>query len=274
MAYKSILAVMTPEGEAGTTPLTPIALDLAARWKAHLSLMIMVPQIADYIASGIGAGAVVVLKDDVEGIKNAKALSEGIERKARANGVTVSIIIAKESFEANMAHLAATGRLHDLVLVRKDEKISQLMIETALFETGRPCLLVPPGAPDMLPLKKALIAWDGSLPSSRAVHEAMPLLLGAKTVEIVTISGEKDLQMHCKGADLARLLTAHQLTVSATDLPSEYKAGSMILDHAQSREADLLVIGAYAHSRFRQMFFGGVTSTVLADARLPVLMTH
>ncbi len=274
MNYKSILALMTPGGEAGTTPVTQIALDLAARWKAHLSLMIMVPQIPSHVASGIGDGAVIVLQDDTEGIKQAEQLSAAIDRKARANGVTASSTIARDAFDSNMARLAAIGRMHDLILIRKDEKISQYTIEMALFETGRPCLLMPPGTPTMLSLKKVLIAWDGSLPSSRAVHEAMPILLAAKSVEIVTISGEKDLKKLCNGADLARLLSAHGLTVSATDLPSEYKAGNMILDHAQSRGADLLVAGAYAHSRLRQMFFGGVTSTVLANAKLPVLMAH
>ncbi len=274
MSYKTILAVITPIGEAGTAPLMPIALDLAARWKAHLTLMIMVPQITTFIDGGMGSGGYVTVENNTEGIKQAEELKDRIDRQTRVNGVTVTSTIAKEAFDTNIARMVATGRIHDLILMRRDEHLAQYMIEAALFETGRPCLLVPAGTPTGMPLKKALIAWDGGLQSSRAVHEAMPILKHAKSVEIVTISGEKDLRNTCSGADLARLLTAHDLTVTATDLPTEYASGTMLLDYAQAGKIDFLVVGAYAHSRFRQMIFGGVTSTIMADARLPVLMAH
>ena len=274
MSYKTILAVLTPNGEAGPAPLMPTALDLAARWQAHLTLMIMVPQITTYIDGGVGYAGYVSVEDDLVGVKKANEMKDAIDHQARSNGVTVTTMVAREAFDLNMARFVANGRLHDVILMRRDETLAQYLVEAALFETGRPCLMVPVARPNMVALKKILVAWDGTLQSSRAVHEAMPLLKHAETIEIITISGEKNLKSHCSGADLARLLTAHDLVVTATDLPAEHKAGNMLMDYALAKDIDLLVTGAYAHSRFRQMIFGGVTSTLLAEARLPVLMAH
>lgn len=272
--YKTLLAVISAVAEAGSAPLGPIALDLAARWKAHLTVLIIVPHVAMPVYAGTAEGGVVLLEEDMEGKKRAEQVAQSIERSARANGVRLSTIVASDPFDAIMSRLVAVGRLHDLSLIRQNAHTSQMTIEALLFETGRPCLLCPEGVAAPLNLSRMLVGWDGSLQASRTVFQAMPLLVAAKSVSVVTVTGEKPIDKYCQAADLARLLSEHDIRVSTIDLPNAYKTGSMLLDHARTIDATVLVMGAYAHSRLRQFFFGGATSTVLADARLPVLIGH
>jgi nucleotide-binding universal stress UspA family protein len=274
MSYKTIFALTTIESEAGALPTAPLAFSLAQRWKASLTLLIRVPQLTSVIHGGVAGGAVVLNEDDKEGIQKAEALAEKLSTNAKQLGLSFSVIIAKDEFDDILNDIACRGRMHELILIRNDQKTSSLIIETALFETGRPCLLVPNGASPDLPLQRVTIAWDGGLQAARALHEAMPILSAAAASEVVTISGEKKLSKSCRGKDLAELLKAHGLAVTTTDMPANGDVGTLLMDHAHASKADLIVLGAYAHSRFRQMIFGGVTSTILAEARLPVLMAH
>jgi nucleotide-binding universal stress UspA family protein len=254
--------------------LGPIALDLAARWKAHLTVFIMVPHLPLPVYAGTMDGGVVLLEEDSEGKVRAEQLAQSIERSARANGVRLTTIVASDPFDAIMSHLVAIGRLHDISLIRQNAHTSQATIEALLFETGRPCLLCPETVAAPLDLSRVLIGWDGSLQASRTVFKALPLLAAAKSVEVVTVTGEKPIDAFCQAADLARLLSEHGITVGTIDLPNAYSTGTMLLDHARTIDATVLMMGAYAHSRLRQFFFGGATSTVLADAKLPILMGH
>jgi nucleotide-binding universal stress UspA family protein len=274
MTYKTILAVISAAAEAGSAPLGPIALDLAARWKAHLTVFILVPHITMPVYAGTMDGGVVLLEEDSEGKKRAEQVAQSIERSARANGVRLSTIVASDPFDAITARLVAAGRLHDISLIRQNAHTSQATIEALLFETGRPCLLCPEGVAAPLDLSRVMIGWDGSLQASRTVFQAMPVLTAAKSVEVVTVTGEKPIDAQCQAADLARFLSEHGITVGTIDLPNAYKTGSMLLDHARTIDATVLMMGAYAHSRLRQFFFGGATSTVLSDAKLPILLGH
>jgi nucleotide-binding universal stress UspA family protein len=274
MSYRTILAVIAPETEEGAMPIAPIVLDLAARWKAHLTALFAVSNVTIPVGGIEPGGMIMALEENVEGVKQAKKLASAIEVSARANGVTASTEVHSAPFDNLLSELAATGRLHDLIVARKTEATSPLLIETLLFETTRPCLFVPDGIAGPLDLRKVMIAWDGGRESARAVHLALPILAKAKEIAIVTVSGEKTIGRNAAGADCARMLARHDIMVETRDLPHKGKAGDVLLDHAMANRFDLLVSGAYAHSRLRHFIFGGVTTALLADARLPLLMAH
>ncbi len=144
--------------------------------------------------------------------------------------------------------------------------------EAALFESGRPVLLVPETAPGTLGTT-VVIAWNRSTETARAVALAMPLL--AQAQRIVVVDFEDWGVAGPSTQDLSRTLKCNGLPVETSSLPNPHgHAGEAILAVAASLGCDLLVKGAYTQSRLRQFIFGGATSHILSNATIPVLMAH
>ncbi|MFN3891022.1 MAG: universal stress protein [Beijerinckiaceae bacterium] len=170
---------------------------------------------------------------------------------------------------------ASLSRVYDIAIMgrpgsdRGDPRMATA--EAAIFESGRPVLLAPPA-----PIEKIgetiVISWNQSTETARAVAFAMPLLLKARSVIVLTIEGF--------GVDgppgelLARSLRMHGVNVEAVTRPSGRSDGEAILDQTEKLGGDLLIKGAYTQSRLRQMIFGGATAHILAKARMPVLMAN
>ena len=174
-------------------------------------------------------------------------------------------------------HVSIRGRLNDLIVVGRpladSDTPSPTTLNAALFETGRAVLVAPPMAPEVLG-KKVVIFWRGSTEASRAIAAGMPFIWRAETVKIVSALADQATRASAEG--LATYLAWHGVnaeveTLTATDGKA---VGSRLLDSAQKFQADLLVMGAYTHSRVRQLILGGVTQKVLAEATIPVVMAH
>lgn len=172
--------------------------------------------------------------------------------------------------------VAKLARLSDIIVVGSQGPQASaavgLMMEAALLSSGRPVLVAPPGGVESFGGRVA-IAWNGSAEASRAVAAAMPFLEAAESI-FVLVAGEGDEPANA-AADLQQYLTWHGLSAETILLhPGPEGIGSALLTEAKSRSADLLVMGAYTHNRFRQMIFGGVTRHILTEAGLPVLTAH
>jgi nucleotide-binding universal stress UspA family protein len=170
--------------------------------------------------------------------------------------------------------LGSLGRLYDLtVLPRPGGKGGRMTaFEAALFDSGRPVLMVPPVAPQTLG-DTVLIHWNRSTETARAVAFALPLLAKAKRVQFLFVEGSAASGPSAREA--VGHLAAHGIT--ATEKAVEAKGrnpGEVILSEAKAFGADLLIKGAYTQSRLRQMIFGGATSHILAKAELPVFFAH
>jgi nucleotide-binding universal stress UspA family protein len=145
-------------------------------------------------------------------------------------------------------------------------------LEAALFESGRPVLIAPPTPPQELG-RNVLVAWNGSTEQARTNAFAMPLLCGADEVTVLTVEG--GMTPGPSGEEAALHLVRNGAPATAvTVAPAGRTTGEAILDHARLRGCDLIVKGAYAQSRLREMIFGGATRHILAHATLPVLMAH
>ena len=142
-------------------------------------------------------------------------------------------------------------------------------IDAALFDTGRPVLVAPPTAPTTVG-SRILIAWNGSSQASRAVAFAMPFLEKAQEVTIA-VGGHEG---HVPAASLAVYLERHGIRAAVENFSVTGSIGKAILDRAGRLGADMIVMGAYGHSRLREMMLGGATREVLSAATLPVLMAH
>jgi nucleotide-binding universal stress UspA family protein len=178
---------------------------------------------------------------------------------------------------AGDAFVGSHGRIFDLIVLgrpgRERQSPSMATLEAALFESGRPILIAPPVSPSGIG-RRMMIAWNGSTETARATAFAMPFLLRAESVVVLTAEG--GTVPGPTGEQLARSLQAHGIPAEARTVPGGHVrgGGEAILAQAAAMECDLLVKGAYTQSRIRQMIFGGATSHILAEARLPVLMAH
>jgi nucleotide-binding universal stress UspA family protein len=172
------------------------------------------------------------------------------------------------------------SRYADLVIVGQgsgddeDPRESDILPEVMVFGAGRPVLMVPRHGKFAQTGQNVLIAWKRTRESTRAVHDALPLLKRAKAVRVMEVNPTKG-DTHIAGADIALHLARHgvKAEVSST-VADDIDVGNAVLSRAADLGADLLVMGAYGHSRLREFVFGGVTREILRHMTLPVLMSH
>jgi nucleotide-binding universal stress UspA family protein len=147
-------------------------------------------------------------------------------------------------------------------------------LEEALVNGGLPLLIVPRGV-DAFRAERIVIAWDGSSRAARAVHDALPFLAAADQVEIVSVVGEKDLSTSLPGADLAPHLIRHGVNCTVKELTAQSgDAGATLRSQLGLFRADMLVMGGFVHSRWRQMVLGGITQTMLKNCPVPLLLSY
>jgi nucleotide-binding universal stress UspA family protein len=172
--------------------------------------------------------------------------------------------------------LGSTGRAYDLIAVARPlpgaAVPSMSALEAALFESGRPVLIAPPTPPDKLG-DVVVVAWNGSTETARTIALAMPFLAQAETV--VVLSVEEGMVPGPSGGEIAHGLMRNGIAAKTQQIRAgDRPTGGAILDQCKELGADLLLKGAYTHSRLRQMIFGGATSHILGAAELPVIMAH
>ena len=149
--------------------------------------------------------------------------------------------------------------------------------EQVVLASGRPVLVVPyAGHFDKLG-RRVVIGWNATREAARAVGDAMPLLAAAEVVTVLTIDAREAPRGHGElpGADISRHLARHgvKAQVEQTVL-ADLSVGDVLLSRAADLGADLLVMGAYGHSRFRELLLGGATRTLLQSMTIPVVMSH
>jgi nucleotide-binding universal stress UspA family protein len=171
--------------------------------------------------------------------------------------------------------VARVGRLSDLILLaRPNERssITSLMaLETALFDTCRPVLVVPAGSTANL-CHRPLIAWNGSLEAARAVGFALPFL--EQCENLVGIFAAPESKHRTETEELLYYLGWHGVVAETFLVQDARPVGSRLLAHADAIQASMIVMGAYTHGHYRQFLFGGVTRHVIDHAAIPVLLAH
>lgn len=173
---------------------------------------------------------------------------------------------------AHYADLVVLGRAANATVDAERAVFSAL-----LLDSGRPLLVVPRGARWPEQLDRALVAWRPSPEASRALHDALPLLRRARSIELVVVDPRVGETGHGElpGADIAAHLARHGLQVEIASLPREgASAGASILRRAREVGAQLVVAGGYGHSRMREQVFGGATRHLFEHAGMPVLFSH
>jgi nucleotide-binding universal stress UspA family protein len=195
------------------------------------------------------------------------------DKPVSANEATASWI----SLDGHPADvIGELGGAHDLIVVgqpRDAQSMGRITTEAALFATGRPVIIAPPEPPQKIG-ETVLIAWNRGAQAARAFHAAKTLLLDrAQRVRILSIT--TGAKQGPPAAEIAANLDWHGIEADVVELSPDYRSvGEVLLAEATAINADLLVMGAFSHSRLRQLILGGVTKYVFEQSPLPVLMAH
>jgi len=156
-------------------------------------------------------------------------------------------------------------------------ELREEIIEGVLFHSGRPALIAPPGWSGKTIGKRVVVAWDASREATRALSEAQAILDKAEKITVVTVDAKPKMFGHGDqpGANIAAHLSRRGLPAEVRNVDSMGRSASLaILEEAQALDADLVVMGGYAHSRLRELVFGGATRELLRSATIPLLMAH
>lgn len=214
----------------------------------------------------------------------ATTMEDRLKERLAAKGSRAELRRANVALGEEAGAIAMQGRYADITVIgwspRSDEDrsrsdLQRKLFEAALFDSGRPVLLVPQAFKGADAPKRVLVAWSPERESVRAVNDAMPVLAGAEQVRIVVVSRGWATAERNPGDDMARHLARHDVNVDVKHVPSNGDAiHTVLLNEARYLGADLLVMGGYGHSRTGEWLFGGVTRDILNEAHIPLLMSH
>lgn len=177
------------------------------------------------------------------------------------------------------AAIARQARCADLSILPRDGADGEWrqFFEAVLFESGRPVILWPRGSKLGTIGTRVAIGWDTGAESARAVGDALDLLAGADDIRIVAVDPRIGIDAHGEdpGADLATMMARHDLKVTVDAIPRQSRStADAILQHARAMDADLIVAGAYGHSRLSEIILGGVTRDLMDATERPLMMSH
>ncbi len=214
--------------------------------------------------------------------REAMAIATGTELRAAFDELARRHEVASEwrQLDGTVPAVATQhARYADLAIVGRSEDAfsrARAIAEAVLFDSGRPVLVVPPSWRAANPPMRVLVGWNGSREAARAVHDALPLLSAARKVQLLSIRGEEYAEAgRAEVQDVARHLARHGVQVHAELAVSAGSSAEDVLQNELSGgDYDLLVIGGYGHSRFREIVLGGMTRRVLQHGTVPVLLSH
>ncbi|HXA22693.1 MAG TPA: universal stress protein [Acetobacteraceae bacterium] len=282
MALKDILVHL--DG----TPRTKIRLDIAARLATQCGAHLTGVHVIDIPSANYFYGAAMPFvptnPEEIVGRMRADATEAATPIEAafrdcmRRNGLQGEWRLVEGS---PAAMVALHARYADLTVVGQpnsyEPKDNDAITVTTVMTSGRPVLAIP-FAGDFPTLgERVLVAWNASREAARAVNDALPLIAAAKQVTVLAINPQRGIGGHgdVPAADIALHLARHGVKAEAAHtVAKDINDGEALLSYAADIGADLIVSGAYGHSRARELVFGGVTRTLIAEMTAPVLLSH
>lgn len=278
MTFKTVLTVSSPDLGDGDLKL---AAAICEEIEAHLAVLV----VAVAAPPPIGGYAAVMSE---AWLQERQADMDRLQQ--RVDAVTallasspVSSDVSSEYSEEAWADdvIGRRARYADVILLGPEllsrGVLKSRTVEGALFSSGKPILLIPEGSPPSLRPKRVMIAWDSRIEASNAVSHGLELLRAADVVHVALVDPVEGDDAHGAepGADIAAYLARHGVKVTVDRLPSQGRTvADALRRHATDMAADMLVMGAYGHSRLRERIFGGVTRSIVDEPPLPVLMAR
>jgi nucleotide-binding universal stress UspA family protein len=281
MAIKDALLPLTSYPVPTGTGAIEIAIALAGQLGIHVSAVVFELDIQSPIglyADPVGVRGILAA-DSRKSAENARALVGTFATLANQAGVSHNHTLVHCPPLEVPTRLAGAARFCDIAMVPLSAGggAGQDLAERLIFDSGRPVLVFPAEPERALrpAIETAVVAWDFSQPSARAVADAMPLLRRAKQVRFLTVIDDKAIKDAGLGETLAKHLARHGVEATMEDIRSRGRPiGRVFEDYVAEHKADLLVMGAYGHSRMREFILGGATDNMLTRPPTWVLMSH
>ncbi|GGI21180.1 universal stress protein [Bradyrhizobium guangdongense] len=278
MAIKDVLLTLTSYPDPAPVSVIDRAVALASTLGAHIAAISCEAhvQVPGTFLGGAGHLGSIVASEAQKSRKNAQDLLAAFEAAAQKAGALHEIILERCLTSEVPDLLVEYARLRDLTIVSVPESYDQWYAEAVIFGSGRPTLVLPEApASRAADLNRVLVAWDFSRASARAVSDAIPILEKAREVCILTVINEKAISSRRSSSELAKNLSRHGIDVIVDEVDAAGRAiGEVLAAQIASRRTDLLVMGAYGHSRFREFILGGATRSILTKPPIPVLFSH
>ncbi|MDU0341782.1 universal stress protein [Bosea rubneri] len=276
--FRKVLIGLVPADESGgATAAVRFGVGLARHFGAALTFQAIVPHVTlPYsVVGGFAAGMV------AEENKRRRELVEAAAAAARALADEAGLACVADLPDLALEELAERfiqqARLQDVTVLDAGDDLlgnNRSMIEEALFNSGRPLIVIPKTGGNPAP-KRIAVAWDGSARSARAVGDALPLLAAAQSVSVVVIGGEKDLSRVAPASGLIGYLEHHGVK---SDLVALEAVGGDVAEtlrrHVLDSAVELVIMGAFVHSRFRQAVLGGTTRSLLENSPVPLFLAY
>lgn len=262
------------------------AVALAAREDAHLTGLYCV---GEFLLPGwADVPGQVLAEQRRRETERAETVLGGFREKAEKAGISYETRMAEVPADSVADEVAVNARYVDMAILGQTDPDEiptggRHIVETVVMGAGRPVLVIPyiglPNAADGGAAlgRKVVVAWDAGRESTRAVNDALPLLEKSDSTQVVAINPTTSFQKHGEepGADIGLHLARHGVNVDVQHYNvGDLGPGDALLSRVSDENADMLVMGAYGHSRLRELVMGGATQTVLQHMTVPVLMSH
>jgi nucleotide-binding universal stress UspA family protein len=215
----------------------------------------------------------------VRSVSDAHGLLKAFDAAAIRFGVRNEQKLSRLAAADIAGNVVVSARLKDLsiVLVKPNDDQSEKIVERLIFESGRPILICPEELADELPVvfDNVVIAWDHTAPAARAVADALPMLLAAAKVRVITVTDKKTPSELESGAALLKHLAEHGIEASfETVAVNGSSVGKVFEAYVKANAIDLLIMGAYRHSRLNEFVWGGATKTVIGRPPCWIMMSR
>lgn len=277
MAFKDILVALNSYPDPTPVSVVEDAVSVAAVLGAHLAALSCETRVqlpGHFVSASMVSG--MIAGEAGKSRKSAHELLAAFDAAAAKAG-----ILHEEIFEKCLTLevpdlLVEYARLRDLTILPMPASSDQWYAEAIIFGSGKPTLILPE-QPKRRPfqLGTVAVAWDFSRAAARAISDALPMLELAKKVHIVTVVNEKALDTKRSGEEVARNLARHGIDVVLDKVDAKGDSiGAVLESYTSSQGADLLVMGAYGHTRLREFVLGGATRSLLSKPPLPILFSH
>jgi len=277
MPIEALLPLVTYPDPADTSvPVNgvKVAQLLGARLYA-LAIEVQVPDVTNALAGALLDIPKVIQETEAASRKRGERLLAGVAECAGSLGVVheVATLRLREAEFGTGAMVAA--RYHDVSLLgwEPDNRCVRTVAEALIFDSGRPVILMPETLPQVF--DHVAIAWDGSRVAARAVGDALAVFRNIRKASVIVVTDEKALPDTAAADRLAGYLKRRDIEAEAHHVRTEGRGiGEALQAEAKTHGADVLVMGAYGHSRLRQFILGGATSGIMDNLQMPVMLSH
>jgi nucleotide-binding universal stress UspA family protein len=282
MSLKDVLVALTTYPEP--TPVSAIddAISISVAIGARISAIaceVKIPVPGSILSPALLNVPAMVAAEAKKSAINAEKLLAAFQYASEKNGMFQEKIMERCLTSEVPSVFIDYARLRDLTIVpiAEGEHGRQWYAEAVIFGSGRPTIILPhaPKRAGPLALDTIVVAWDFGRTAARAVADALPILEKAKRVFVLTVTNEKVIDTKRSGAELAKHLARHGVNVVLDAIDGTGRnIGDMLESQVRSRNGDILVMGAYGHSRIREFILGGATKSMLARPPLPIFLSH